>query len=202
MSKHLHNLLCLGDSYTIGEMVPLFESFPYQTVQLLRKQHVPFHAPEVLAKTGWTSFELADYLIHHQFCEPYDYVTLLIGVNNQYRNLPIADFEEDVSFLLRKAIHLAGGHASHVCMLSIPDWGKTPFAHGKNNQVIATEIDAFNDIVSAQCAHYGVHYQYITDATRAVHGDSSLLAKDGLHYAAPMYAQWAENIAAWIKNTI
>ena len=92
MSTHINSLLCLGDSYTIGESVPLFESYPYQTVQLLRKGGIHFQAPEIIAKTGLTSFELADHLINWKLNESYDFVCLLIGVNNQYRGLPIIDF--------------------------------------------------------------------------------------------------------------
>ena len=98
MTRHYFSYLALGDSYTIGESVPLHEGFPYQVVQLLRKKGIHFHAPEVVAKTGWTSFELADHILHTTLNEQYDFVSLLIGVNNQYRGLPVADFKEEFQF--------------------------------------------------------------------------------------------------------
>lgn len=198
MSKHIHSLLCLGDSYTIGESVSVFENFPYQAVQMMRRKHIPFHAPEIVAQTGWTSFELADYLINHQFNDSYDFVTLLVGVNNQYRGLDVKDYAEDFEFLLRKAIHYAAGKASHVCVLSIPDWGATPFAHSKNSASIGAAIDEFNKVNEALAFKYGSHYLSITEATRKVPAEPQLLAKDGLHYSAGMYAVWATEIAHWM----
>jgi hypothetical protein len=148
MSAHIHTLLCLGDSYTIGEGLPLHESFPYQVLQLLRKTGYHFHAPEIVAKTGWTTFELAEHLIHHKLEEHYDFVTLLVGVNNQYRGLSLDDYAEDFDFLVKKAIHLAKGHAQCVMVLSIPDWGASPYAKGKNAEKIAEEIRDFNTVNS------------------------------------------------------
>jgi len=177
MSQHIHSLLCLGDSYTIGEGVPLYESFPYQTMQLLRKAGVHVHAPEIVAKTGWTTFELAEYLIHHQLEESYDVVSLLIGVNNQYRGLSIESFQEDAEFLLRKAIHLAGNLSHRVAVLSIPDWGVTPFAKDKDRDAIAEQIDAFNAVLQALCDKYKVTFLDNSTASRAAANDGSLLAR-------------------------
>lgn len=131
MTSHYHSLLCLGDSYTIGEGVPLHQSFPYQTVQLLRSEGAHFHAPEIVAKTGWTSFELAEHILHTRLNDHYDFVTLLIGVNNQYRGLSVDDFKPDFEFLLKKAIHFAHNDVNRVIVLSIPDWSATPFAKEK-----------------------------------------------------------------------
>ncbi|MCU0395343.1 MAG: GDSL-type esterase/lipase family protein [Chitinophagaceae bacterium] len=202
MSRHLNSLLCLGDSYTIGEGVPLYEGFPYQVAQILRKQHIPFHAPEVVAKTGWTTFELADYLINHSFNEHYDFVTLLIGVNNQYRGLDLGDYAEEFEFLLRKAIHFAGGNAARVCVLSIPDWGVTPFAADRDAKVIAAAIDSFNEINASLAQKYGAHFEAITAGTREAAADASLLAADGLHYSAREYGRWAARLAEWIKASL
>ena len=91
--QHIHSYLALGDSYTIGESVPIHQSFPYITTQLLRQEKIAMHAPEMVAKTGWTSTELAEHLLHTQLNQHYDFVTLLIGVNNQYRNLSIDNFK-------------------------------------------------------------------------------------------------------------
>ena len=117
--------LALGDSYTIGEAVPIHESFPYITTQLLRKEKISIHAPEMVAKTGWTSTELAEHLLHTQLNQQYDFVSLLIGVNNQYRNLSVDNFLNDFEFLVKKAIHLVAGKTERVIILSIPDWSCT-----------------------------------------------------------------------------
>ena len=138
MSTHCHSLICLGDSYTIGESVALHAGFPYQTIQLLRSAGLHFHAPEIIAKTGWTSFELADHLIKQQLNESYDFVSLLIGVNNQYRGLDLESFSEDLSFLIKKAIHLTGGNSKQVFLMSIPDWTITTFGH--SNKKITQQI--------------------------------------------------------------
>lgn len=202
MSKHHYSYLALGDSYTIGESVPLHESFPYQTVQLLRKTNIHFHAPEIVAKTGWTSFELAEHMLHTKLNEQYDIVTLLIGVNNQYRELPSDEFKNDFEFLLRKAIHLSGEKPKHVIVLSIPDWGVTPFAAKKDGKKISEEIDAFNAICESAAKKMQTHFINITEETRKAKNDGSLLANDKLHYSAKEHAVWAQQVAGLIKANI
>ena len=195
---HNNSYLALGDSYTIGESVPLYDSFPYQAVQLLRKAKHHFHAPEIIAKTGWTSSELADHLLHTQLNEQYDYVSLLIGVNNQYRGLLVTDFENDVDFLLKKAIHLAQNKTKHVLMLSIPDWGFTPFAKERDQLVISKEIDNYNAICANAAKKAGVHFINITDETRAEKNNLKALANDKLHYSGLTHLRWAEKMVAII----
>ena len=198
MSKHHYTLLTLGDSYTIGESVPLHESFPYQIVQLLRKQGFHFHAPEVIAKTGWTSFELAKHLLHTTLNEQYDFVTLLIGVNNQYRGLTMTDFETDFTFLLHKAIHLTGNQPNHVMVLSIPDWGVTPFAKDRDSKKITEEISAFNKICESVAKKNQTNFIDITNESREAANDNSLLASDLLHYSGKEHGIWAEKVAGLI----
>lgn len=202
MTKHYFTVLTLGDSYTIGESVALHESFPYQMVQALRNDGLHFHAPEIIAKTGWTSFELAEHLLHTKLNEQYDFVTLLVGVNNQYRGASVKEFGEDFNFLLRKAIHLSGEKPDHVMVLSIPDWGITPFAKEKNSDKISHEIDAFNKICESAAKELQTHYINITEDTRKAKGDESLLASDGLHYSEKAHAVWAEKVADVIKQLI
>lgn len=202
MTRHYFSYLALGDSYTIGESVPLHEGFPYQVVQLLRKKGLHFHAPEVVAKTGWTSFELADHILHTQLNEQYDFVSLLIGVNNQYRGLPVADFKDEFEYLLKKAIHFAGNRPERVIVLSIPDWGVTPFASGKDIKAIGDAIDTFNKVCEDSTKKIGGNYINITLQTRLAKNDTSLLASDQLHYSAKSHAVWAEKVAAIIEKTI
>ncbi len=194
MSKHLYSYLALGDSYTIGESLPIYESFPYQAVQNLRQTGHTIHAPEIVAKTGWTTTELAEHLIHNVLNQHYDFVSLLIGVNNQYRGLAAADYENDFGFLLKKAIHFAAEKPSNVAVLSIPDWGCTPFAAGKNKKEITKEIDAFNAINKRIAEKYRCPYIDITPGTREVANDASLLAADKLHPSAKEYERWADRL--------
>jgi len=136
-----YKYLALGDSYTIGEQVPLHDSFPYQTIQILREVHGnkhEFHAPEIIAKTGWTTDELDAQIIQTQFLSEYDFVSLLIGVNNQYRGRSVENYKSEFHALLKKAIQFAGHRSNRVFVLSIPDWGITPFAAERDQAQIAS----------------------------------------------------------------
>jgi lysophospholipase L1-like esterase len=202
MPKHIYSLLCLGDSYTIGEGCPLHQSFPYQAVQMLRKEGILFHAPEIVAQTGWTTFELAEYLIHHSFESQYDFVTLLIGVNNQYRSLAVEDFAEDFEYLLKKAINLCSGHENQVLAISIPDWGVTSFAKDKDAGDIADSIDSHNSTASLLAAKYNLAWLDITTDYRKMGGEVEMMAGDGLHPSAKIYHQWASGVRDFILKKI
>ena len=139
-----YSYLALGDSYTIGEQVRIYESFPYQTVQLLRVKGFSFYAPEIVAVTGFTTDELNTLIDETQLLPQYDFVSLLIGVNNQYRGRSVEDFAIEFEGLLQRAVRFAGGKENHVHILSIPDWGVTPFAADRDNKKIEQQIDAFN----------------------------------------------------------
>lgn len=195
-------LLCLGDSYTIGEGVPLTENFPYQTMQLLRNSGYSFQAPEIIAKTGWTTDELQTAINRHTFLAVYDFVTLLIGVNNQYRGRSVDEYLPAFESLLSQAIQFAGNRKERVMVLSIPDWGVTPFAAGRDRAKIAAEIDAYNAANKSVAEKAGVHYINITPGTREAASDASLLAADGLHPSAKEYARWAEKVAAYIQSVL
>ena len=201
MSKHTFSMLCLGDSYTIGESLSLNESFPYQTIQQLRNSGHSFYAPEIIAKTGFTTFELAEQILHTSFLTHYDFVTLLIGVNNQYRGLSAEEYKDDFEFLIKKAIHLAAENAEHVMVLSIPDWGITPFAKERDKLNIAKEIDAFNKVNFEMSAMHKTKYLNITESTRKVADDKTLWASDGLHPSGMEYRKWAALIAESIGQS-
>lgn len=189
------SFLALGDSYTIGESVPVYQSFPYQTVQLLRKKGMAVHAAEILAKTGWTTDELMAGIEKTVFEKSYDIVTLLIGVNNQYRGKSANAFAIEFEALLNKAIAFAAGNKKNVYVLSIPDWGATPFAEGRDRKKIAAEIDAFNNINRKISESKGITYISITEGTREVPSNPLLVAKDGLHPSGVDYARWAEKLS-------
>src|SRR6478672_8083389 len=202
MTKHYFTYLALGDSYTIGEAVPLHECFPYQTVQLLRANGLHIHAPEIAAATGWTTLELAEHILHTRLNEGYDFVSLLIGVNNQYRGSSVENYKNDFEFLLKKALHFADDKNDHVIVLSIPDYSVTPFAKERDRKKIAEELDILNNINTAIAKQNKVNYINITGSTREAPNDASLIAEDGLHPSGKEYTKWAELIAAHIERML
>ena len=194
--------LALGDSYTIGEQLPVYDSFPYQTMQLLRSKGIHCAAPEMVAKTGFSTDELLAQIEQTIFLPTYDVVSLLIGVNNQYRGRTTTDFEPEFSLLLQKAIDFAGGNPKKVMVLSIPDWGTTPFAEGRNRESIASEIDAYNNSCKNITALMGCCYIDITEGQRMDGVDEQFLATDKLHPSRKEYAKWAALLAAEIESRI
>lgn len=200
--KKPYSYLALGDSYTIGQSVLASENFPSQTVQLLTQQNHNFKEPEIVAKTGWTTDELQNNINTHSFTPPYDFVTLLIGVNNQYRGRPVDGYKPEFENLLKQAIQFAGGKADHVIVLSIPDWGVTPFAVGRDRDQIAKEIDEYNATNKLISEKYKVNYIDITPGSREAATDPSLVAGDGLHPSAKEYARWAQKVFAVIKQEL
>ena len=197
----MHTLLCLGDSSTIGEGLPLYLGYPYQTVQLLRAAGHDFGAPETIARTGWTTDELTLTLSTIRLLPRYDIVTLLIGVNNQYRGRRTDDYSIQFGQLLQVATRLAGSPAK-VFVLSIPDWGCSPFADGRDKTLIAGEIDAFNAIASAACARQKTPFLDITVHSRTEGASAESFTADGLHPSAPTYLHWARQLADAISATL
>lgn len=179
--------LALGDSYTIGEGVAPSENWPHQLAAALH-----LDTPEILARTGWTTDELAAAMDAHAFQPPYALVTLLIGVNNQYRGRDLQNYRTQFRALLERAIVLAGGNPRRVLVVSIPDWGVTRFGveSGRDRAQIAREIDAFNAAASAISASLHARYVDITAISRDRGGVVDMLAADGLHPSAAMYALW------------
>lgn len=186
-------ILSLGDSYTIGESVAEQARWPMQLARRLRESGVADAAdPTILAQTGWTTDELAAAIARADLGGPYDLVTLLIGVNNQYRGRPIDEYREQFRELLGEAIRFAGGGAGRVIVLSIPDWGVTPFAEGRDRAQIGREIDAFNQENRKVATGPGARYVDVTGVSRRGATEPRLIAADGLHPSAEMYAEWAE----------
>jgi lysophospholipase L1-like esterase len=199
--------LSLGDSYTIGESVLSSDNFPNQTVRLLREAGYDFHDPEIIAKTGWTTDELQGAIDKCHFKNAFDFVSLLVGVNNQYRGRSVGEYKSQFETLVKQAIQLANQKADHVIVLSIPDWGVTPFAKSRDNsdsyrQKIAGEIDAYNKANREIAETYNVTYFDITPGTRDAANDLSLIASDGLHPSAKEYAKWSEKIYHVIQRQL
>jgi len=183
--------LALGDSYTIGENVPENKRWPNQLAGLLQANDLSTEVT-IIARTGWTVNELWEGVQAAPPKGTYDLVTLLIGVNDQYRGYPADGYREDFRFMLGKAIEYAGGDPKRVVVLSIPDWGYTPFAATRDIEQISIVIDEFNTINLEETKSAGAHYVDVTLISRMGLDDFDLIAQDRLHPSGKMYAMWAE----------
>lgn len=187
--------LALGDSYTIGEAVAEEGRWPVQLAGLLRERGAAVSIAAIIARTGWTTDELAAAIDDARRTDaplgdgPHALVSLLIGVNDQYRGGSVEAYRPRFASLLDRAVGFAGGAAGRVMVLSIPDWGVTPFAEGRDRTAIARAIDAFNGAARGECARAGARWVDVTAASRAPRAD--WLASDGLHPSAAQYAEWA-----------
>lgn len=184
--------LALGDSYTIGESVAESERYPVQLAKLLAKEGIAVADPQIIARTGWTTDELDAAIDKAAPKGPFDLVTLLIGVNNQFRGRSEDEYKKQFDALLKRAIGFAGGDAGHVIVFSIPDWGVTPFAKRFDSAKVAREIDRFNAIAKEATEKAGCKYVDVTPISRKAPSDPSLIAHDGLHPSGSMYAEWSK----------
>lgn len=187
------SFLALGDSYTIGESVAAGERWPEQLAAALRREGVALAPPRIIATTGWTTDELAAAMDAAEPLGQWDFVSLLIGVNNQYRGRDVDDFRSQFRGLLERARALAGGRAERVLVLTIPDWGVTPFgaASGRDRGRIAAELDAYNAAVCEEARRIGAPCVDIAPVSRARGAEAAMVAADGLHPSAALYAEWA-----------
>lgn len=186
--------LALGDSYTIGESVAIEHSWPHQLVAELSKKGQSINLPKIIAKTGWTTNELISSLHHDQPNFSYDIVSLLIGVNNQYRGESIARFTKEFSALLDLAIQFSDQIPENVFVVSIPDWGVSPYADLKDRDTISTEIDEFNSAKKEICCNRNIQFIDITEISRLALNNKIHIAKDNLHFSGAMYKLWVEEI--------
>ena len=191
---HKYTFLSLGDSYTIGESVEEKDRWSVQLATMLREKGVDVAPPDIIARTGWTTDELARAIQESGNTNSYDLVSLLIGVNNQYRGQPLDRYRTELRGLLQTAIGFAKGRPDRVVVLSIPDWGVTPFAKDRDKARIAAEIDAFNVVCREEARQAGVRFCDITPLTRHVGKDPSQMASDGLHYSGLQHRRWAETV--------
>lgn len=199
-----YSYLALGDSYTVGEQVLPGESFAAQTVHILNRTAgnlYHFDAPAIIAQTGWTTDELDAAIEAARLTKTYDIVSLLIGVNNQYRGRSVNNFKFEFEHLLQKAVQFAGNKAGGVFILSIPDWGVTPFAAGRDREKIASEIDAYNLICETSAAAFKTNFINITASQRADSHKPQFLTQDGLHPSGKEYQKWALKLAELILTS-
>jgi lysophospholipase L1-like esterase len=194
--------LALGDSYTIGEAVPANNSYPYQLWQALDQLKYRFTSPTIIATTGWTTDQLISHIASSGINgKTYDMVTLLIGVNDQFQGLSQDNYKIKFQQVLNTAIQFAGGNKTHVFVLSIPDYGVTPFAGGDDG-IIGPQIDQFNAINKSISLAAGVNYLDITGISRQAATDPGLIAPDGLHPSGKMYALWVQQLVPMVATKI
>lgn len=201
MTKGL-SYLALGDSYTIGESVAENERWPVQLSASLTKSGLEVASPQIIARTGWTTDELKAKIVSEKITKTYDLVSLLIGVNNQYRGRSVEQFRTEFIDLLETALKFAGNKPERVFVVSIPDWGVTPFGGKGQNKTISEQIDLFNQVKKQETEKKGVLFIDITPISRQAITDISLIAEDGLHPSGKMYQQWAEKISPELLKKI
>ncbi|WP_252737030.1 SGNH/GDSL hydrolase family protein [Reichenbachiella agariperforans] len=195
--------LALGDSYTIGQSVAEEDRWPVQLVAELKSEGQVMSAPKIIARTGWTTTNLIHAMDQEkELSARYDLVSLLIGVNNQYQRQPIERFTTEYPILLDRAIALAGGEPKRVVVLSIPDYGVTPFGQSADPERIAGEIDEYNRMKKQMTENKGVIFFDITEISREAKSNPSLIAVDGLHPSGQMYARWVETVLPWITEEL
>lgn len=196
------NYLALGDSYTIGESVAENERWPVQLADRLRASGVDINPPKIIATTGWRTDQLkAAIEADDELLETYDIVSLLIGVNNQYQGRSVESFAPEFEELLQKAIELAGGNKDRVFVVSIPDYGKTPFGASKAEE-IAQELDEYNQVSLEICSKYRVKYFNITSISRQDDPEGELVANDNLHPSGKQYGLWVDSFYDEVANIV
>ena len=199
----IRTYLALGDSYTIGQSVPEADRYPVQLAAQLNSENIKFKQPEIIAQSGWTTGNLLARLASDPPKKSsYDMVTLLIGVNNQYRERTQDEYQQEFTSLLTKAIQYAGNNNKRVFVLSIPDYSVTPFASGSNRALISNQIDSFNAINKSISLLHKVNYLDITGFTRLAASNPSLLASDGLHPSGIEYEVWVNNLIPMIRAVL
>jgi lysophospholipase L1-like esterase len=187
------SFLALGDSYTIGEGVAVSDRWPVQLASRLRKAKVAIDDPLIVAQTGWTTDVLRTTVLGRHIGGPFDLVTLMAGVNDQYRGYGSVRFRESFDRLLQSALSFTK-LPGHLIVLSIPDWGVTPFAVGRDRPGIAREIDAFNALIRMMAEVVGARFQDVTPISRQAVKTPTLLAADGLHPSGAMYSMWVDQL--------
>jgi len=199
--KVKQSFLALGDSYTIGESVSEYERWPVQLVAALENKNIFIAPPKIIAKTGWTTEELKTGIDQAILDYPYYWVSLLIGVNNQYRGNSISAFKTEFEQLLTQAILFSGNRKDRVFVVSIPDWGVMPFAKDRDQSQIAMQIDNFNQVIYEVCARQEIAFIDITPISRTVSEHPEFIASDGLHPSGSQYANWIKEIIPFFIKT-
>ncbi len=192
--------LALGDSYTVGQSVEEKDRWSLQLIDLLKNDFY-FTKHDIIARTGWTTEELIDAINAQKNTEQYDMVSLLIGVNNQYRGQSMDKYRTEFRALLNTSISFAKNQPKRVFVFSIPDWGTSPYGKNGNSQKIGEEIDAFNNVAKNECQKMGIIFIDITEISRK-NTAADYFASDQLHYSGKMHLLWAKEAIATAKNIL
>ena len=196
------NYLALGDSYTIGEGVAESDRWPVQLVEDLENRGYSIDSLQIIARTSWTTDKLVLGVLETPTLPEYDLITIMIGVNNQYRGRSLENFKEELEILIKLSLKMTGGDPSKVFLISIPDWGVTPYADRFDGDLIADEINAFNLEIIQASQESNIHYIDVTELSRQAAQDSTLLVADGLNPSGLMYTQWVEKMAPIIYEAV
>ena len=193
LSDSPYSFLALGDSYTVGEGVNEDDRWPNQFVDLANENGFDFDQPVIIAETGWKTYDLLDSIYQTNFSSKYDYISLLIGVNNQFNSRPIHEFEEDLNKLMDEMNRIKKDDGS-IIIISIPDWGYTPFAESVEMSDISEKIDLFNSSLIKFAATNDLKYVDVTEISRRAINEPNLITDDNLHPSETMYLEWANKI--------
>ncbi len=186
--------LALGDSYTIGESVDKEERWPVQLADSLRQRGYSVSPPDIIAETGWTTADLQEAIKEKNPQKSYDLVSLLIGVNNQYQNLNFEQFEQEFEQLLSQAITFAKDGKEDVFVVSIPNYGATPFGQIRNPEQIRKELKQYNETAQSIAEEYEITFINITPISEKALDNPELTASDDLHPSGKMYQQWVSKM--------
>ena len=196
-NKNNYSYLALGDSYTIGESVKESERWPVQLSNSLKNK---LNKPVIIAKSGWTTDQLIDTLNKIKFNKKFDFVSLLIGVNNQYQGQNANDFRPEFIEILEKSLKLVENRTERLFVISIPDWGASPYGFGFDRAKVSKEINEFNSVVKEESEKRGLRYFNITTISRRALIDRTLIASDGLHPSGKMYKLWVDKMIPEISK--
>jgi len=188
-----YSFIALGDSYTIGEGVNEDERWPNQFVDVAYENGVDFDQPMIIAETGWKTYDLLNAINQTNFTKKYDYISLLIGVNNQFNSRPIDEFEEDLNKLMDEMKRIKKNDGS-IIIISIPDWGYTPFGESSDMSDISEQINLFNSSLRKFATTNGLKYVDVTEISRRGINEPDLITNDNLHPSGIMYLEWAKKI--------
>jgi lysophospholipase L1-like esterase len=195
------SILALGDSYTTGESVTQNESWPFLLQDYAHQIGLNITAMRIIARTGWTSEDLVENVTNTNFSSLFDFVFILIGVNDQFQGVPVDEYENNINELIKFSIALTHD-PSTVIFLSIPDYSLSPLIYGGIRSIIYQEIDTLNYRNRKLAKEYNVNYVDITKITREEGLDITMYAEDHLHFSSKMYNLWVNQILIKIEDII